>query len=329
MNFILLKDLDETSSVATVSTSSSSSCRSGDDSSICFDVIDDVTDVMQHMMRTVPSCIKSSIVSADDSWVLEGEEASAEEEAVGYRAEWRHIVPPKRLHVGVADPLGAHRQCDGAAVLPFAVDPKHNLVYFLLGRQAFNAANPLTGFRWSSFGGHLDAGEDVFTAAARECFEETMGELRMFTNDTRPLRSYLHFAHSLRNNEFLFSVKLLYMNGDRPCYYVVFVRQVPWDPSISHRFERTRKALTDQHGHLWQELLDNKHPAISHGSSGKPFVTNRYLEMDTVKWWSIPQLNNAVFVRKGILVNHLGEAEECRNTLIATLHIVLRFIITI
>ena len=60
-----------------------------------------------------------------------------------------------------------------ASVLPFAIDPDGQ-VWLLLGQER-HAAGRASSDRWSDFGGMSEPGETLKQAAARECFEESMG----------------------------------------------------------------------------------------------------------------------------------------------------------
>jgi hypothetical protein len=64
----------------------------------------------------------------------------------------------------------------GASVLCFSVPPNSSEVYFLLGRES-DDFRPLVRRCWCDFSGQVEDGEDEETAAARECFEESLSLL--------------------------------------------------------------------------------------------------------------------------------------------------------
>jgi 8-oxo-dGTP pyrophosphatase MutT (NUDIX family) len=207
-----------------------------------------------------------------------------------------------------------------------AVDPEHGLPFFLLGRQRLDATNPLRGQRWNVFGGRRHSGVDVdvFDTAAREFVEETCAELQFFPSDSLPLRDFRDVSAALRAGKFLFSIRLNYMFRKQARAYLLFVCQVPWAPSMPHRFTMLQSACTARRGAHWNTLCLQAHPCLTlaphhAGTSGGAVPKPCFTEVETVAWWSLPQLRRAVFEREGMLVTHLGESGFIRSMLVPLL----------
>ena len=251
------------------------------------------------------------------------------ERIVSDSVAWRSVTVPSRLNKLLHDPLSSSRVCEGASILPFAVDPLCGQPFFLLAQQPFNKADPHRGSRWGFPGGVCREGETPVSTAAREFVEETGAVLRFHTDDILPLRTFADIDRSLQNGCFLFSVQLLYMSADRPCSYTLFVRQVPWDAGFPRKFGSVQTALRKQHGHNWSKMVADKHPAIAeHTTTRVRSVRHEFQEVAAFAWWSRPQLESAVFNRMGVLVDYLGQAYDIRAHCVAPLHIVLKHFAT-
>lgn len=79
-----------------------------------------------------------------------------------------------------------------AGVLPYAYD--HDQVLCVLLGQERHAPGQSGSDRWSDFGGLTDAGETLIDAAARECFEESMGIFGTVDQIRRRLHDDFSFA---------------------------------------------------------------------------------------------------------------------------------------
>ena len=66
--------------------------------------------------------------------------------------------------------------CSSAGIVCFAVEPKTNNIFILLGKESH------MGGVWCSFSGKPNLGETIEKAAAREFSEESMGCIQISTN---------------------------------------------------------------------------------------------------------------------------------------------------
>jgi len=79
-----------------------------------------------------------------------------------------------------------------ASVLPYGKDSAGN-VYLLLGQER-HAPGYASSDRWSDFGGMSEADETLRAAAARECYEESMGLFGTQSELERVLNEQLSFS---------------------------------------------------------------------------------------------------------------------------------------
>lgn len=208
----------------------------------------------------------------------------------------------------------------GASILPVAFDPKHGLPYVLLGRSYR---------QWSLIGGHCRAGERPEDGAAREFWEETMGCVAMDHMETLPLADSREIAQLLVSRNYLFH---MISTDEKKQSYVVYVREVPFDGSVTQRFEGLRQIALRQHetyGSMvkqarqasryrygddrrsWRRRRDsddvssassceerlelNLPPAsekLSHIITAEGKVPKKFLEMRSLAWFSLPMLTN-------------------------------------
>lgn len=149
-------------------------------------------------------------------------------------AAWK---PPAKTDLVSADYTWKGRvQHVGASILPFMVDGRHKLVYFLLGRECPSLAWAEGSDRIDSFGGAPNKSDrDPEETAAREFVEETLGVVRFFeTDSTRsPRTKWGDIAASLRKGQFLRKIETSQPNGKEKgviSVYTTFVVPLPWDP---------------------------------------------------------------------------------------------------
>ena len=199
----------------------------------------------------------------------------------------------------------------GASLLCFSVDPTYGYVYFLLGKERHNSRWPSGSGRWSDFGGGSNDGESAETTAAREFMEETLAVVKYFNYDVIPRTTWTDIAEDLVRGNYT----LRLTQGDTQRKFVVFVKQIPWDPASASRFAECRSALTRprQPG----DPIGN-HPAIRISES----VRKEYLEKRMLSFWSVPQLRYAVN-HNGVMTHRGGYVEHCRKSFIESLEIVL------
>lgn len=106
-------------------------------------------------------------------------------------------------------------KCKCAGILPFALEPKTNNLYFLLGRESFDGS-------YSDFGGGTKEGESAMDTAIREFDEESMG--------------LICHPEALRNDleNQLFSFVLVHDNR------TTYVKQIRFQPELPERFLAAR-----------------------------------------------------------------------------------------
>jgi len=130
-------------------------------------------------------------------------------------------------------------QIIGAGILPFSIDPECNRMYFWLGQERYNARWSRGSCMWSCFGGKANPGEGAEDIAAREFVEETAGMMKYFNTDTIPRSNYTDISQSLRQDKYLLRLEFNAISkANAKVQYVLFFKQVPWDPGASRRFAR-------------------------------------------------------------------------------------------
>lgn len=207
----------------------------------------------------------------------------------------------------------------GASLLCFSIDPHLCSVYFLLGKERYNAQWPYGSDRWSDFGGKVtssDRGPEE--TAAREFFEETMALVRYFPDDTLPRKGWQDIADDLKAGDYVFKLT----QGDCKKRFVVYVKQVPWDPDAVGRFASWRYALTKGCGGTYRVPWDAivNHPGVKMPSKT---VRKQFLEKRTIGFWSVPQLQYAL-EHGGIMTRQNGKhVEHCRSSFLCSLELIM------
>jgi len=201
----------------------------------------------------------------------------------------------------------------GAAIIPFAVDPKFHLPFFVLARNAVTKWNKHSAC-FTSFGGksekikshpiktremQIEHLEDAETTAAREFYEES---LFCFNIDGihGPLNNRTpQLVEQLRNKQYLFRIdfpvhnKIIQKTSMIPIYSV-FIKQVEWNPNITDRFRTTRQKLMRVRYASCptqsQQNFAHSHPAIQIGNRGQYTLLRRFLEKTSIEIFSIAGL---------------------------------------
>lgn len=199
----------------------------------------------------------------------------------------------------------------GASLLCFCIDPTYSCVYFLLGKERHNARWPAGSGRWSDFGGGTTDDESAETTAAREFVEETLATVKYFQQDILPRQTHVDIAQDLAAGNYMMRVT----QGDKHRRFVMFVKQIPWDPEAVHRFSEIRGSLTRPR-HAPNTILT--HPAIDDAG----YLKRVYMEKKVLNLWSVPQLRHAVDYN-GVMIRRNGYAEHCRDSFRESLKIVL------
>ena len=116
-------------------------------------------------------------------------------------------------------------------VLPFMVDPHQGIPYFILAQNQTSYRWPAGSGRLTLCGGTVKDGECVYECAAREFVEETCGCCLFAADDDTSFpchRRIATLAERLRAQLYVF--KMSHASS------VVFVINVPWDPSAVAAF---------------------------------------------------------------------------------------------
>jgi 8-oxo-dGTP pyrophosphatase MutT (NUDIX family) len=205
----------------------------------------------------------------------------------------------------------------GASLLCFSVDPTYSCVYFLLGKERHNVRWPSGSNQWSDFGGRVSSSDDCAEeTAAREFFEETLAVVKYFKNDTIPRRGWADIADDLKKGKY--TLQFTQGNGERK--FVIFVKQIPWDPEVVSRFSTYRSTLTCPHS-VRPDSLAHIHSVLLRDTN-EPVVRKEFLEKKMLGFWSVPQLRRAV-EHGGTMTHRNGYVEHCRPSFMESLELVL------
>ena len=183
----------------------------------------------------------------------------------------------------------------------------------------------------------MDSG--VEETAAREFLEETLAIVKYFDTDTLPRQTYDDITLSLQRQEYTFKFYISYKTALER-HFVVFVKQIPWDPTCIDRFVETRYRLMYARAHYgsyeWMRFM-YQHPAVEvvvddgKSDEGKKQVEETvscaqkirvnydFLEKTQLWLWSLPQLQTAV--ERG---GKLRTNEYCRDSFLQFLPILLQ-----
>lgn len=220
---------------------------------------------------------------------------------------------------------GKSRRVVGASVLPFAVDPQWGEVYFLLAKER-RIANWNGSETWCDFGGSpktRNGSEPAHLIAAREFQEESLAIVRLWDEETLPRRNWSVIADGLRDDLFMCRC-CMYIDEDR-CY-MCYVKQIPWQPEAPTNFRKTHDRLhrivhnrTDA---SWIEEM-KQHPAVTVRADDTLHVSRDFMEKTQLRWYSIPQLTQAVSHSKHQISSRGGRVEFLRASFANRLHLIL------
>lgn len=252
-------------------------------------------------------------------------------------AEAEDQLPPEDVATAAPLPTNSHPVREtpdklprgrivGASLLCYCVDPTWSRIYFLLGKERRNPRWKTGSERWSDFGGRVSSkANSAEDTAAKEFVEETLAMVKYFEHDTLPRTQWQDIAQSLRDKHYTFQLLFGVTAEDTVVRnYVTFVKQIPWDPDATQRFEKCREVLVNPilfaESPLWKTLLRDN-PGVCGGTS-PPQAKRDYLEKKMLGLWSIPQLQNAIDTN-GVLSRKDGKIERCRQTFTGTVELVL------
>ena len=218
----------------------------------------------------------------------------------------------------------------GASLLCFSIDPYYSRVYFLLGQERKAVKWPGGSEKYSDFGGSCrNSAEQPEHTAAREFVEETMGMVKYFENDTIPRTEYVDILESLKKGEYTFKITIGFGTIDKHKNYIIFMKQIPWDPRCTYRFETCRNMLLNPMLYLntpkWNELIEKNKALkkITDITGNVHFIVNKdFLEKKKLNYFSIPQLQFAI-ENHGILTRRNGVIERCRSSFVQVIELVL------
>jgi hypothetical protein len=178
----------------------------------------------------------------------------------------------------------------GASVVPVMLDSTHGTLYFLLAKERYHASWPEGSCLWTDFGGRQQNEEAAEEVASREFVEETLGQVKFLEDDSLPRSTWRDMVQQLQQQHYVFQFTHVH-NDSR---FVTFVVQVPWDPTVSHRFSSALQSCSGE----------NKDAC--------------FLEKCVVRLFSVPQVLNAVLTG-----GYLTHTERCSPTLIQALSVIL------
>jgi hypothetical protein len=142
--------------------------------------------------------------------------------------------------------------------------------------------------------------------------EETLAVVRYFPDDPIPRTRWDDIASDLASGNYTMKVT----QGDKHRKFVMFVKQIPWDPEATFRFSMYRSALTCPRG--MYDIDVDSHPATTEFGS----VRKEFIEKKIISLWSVPQLRGAVH-KNGVMMHRGGRVEHCRDTFLQGLDIIL------
>jgi len=204
----------------------------------------------------------------------------------------------------------------GASILCFMVDPVYRVNYFLLGKERHNSRWISSSGKWCDFGGSVSNPNDsAEETAAREFMEESLSVVKYFDTDTIPRTTYADIIEDLTKGNY----HLKLSQSDTHRRFVVFVKQIPWDPVVVSRFSDYRSALTRP-----VEVDQGYQIFPHHACNSSGYIPKEYLEKKSLSLWSLVQLRYAVD-HDGILRRRANYNEQCRENFVTSLELILSY----
>jgi len=202
-------------------------------------------------------------------------------------------------------------------VICFTIDPSNQNVYLILGKESdFSQLADGDSGCWCDFGGKPLNGELLVDTAAREFTEESLGVIS-FTFGRKP--HYTEYADSfkecLENGDYVMCLRFFWGTVLR----VYFLKEVPWQPEVAEKFDRTRDALLRIITTGKCPFGMRNYPGISFGPNQRPQIDGTYLEKFKVQCWSLDRLN--------YVVNHYGRfrQQRFRSSFVPVLKFLIRY----
>ena len=203
------------------------------------------------------------------------------------------------------------RRLLGSSILCYGIDRQHNNIYFLLGSERYATfGNWHDGGPWCDFGGSLKASIDRGSHynAAREFNEETLACVPFDKKEVLPKygrETYTGIAKKLARGEY--TIRLLSKISSTHVY-CTYLKQIPFDASIPHKFSVLLNTLRHVHGIIKQhnvyvvqpqqkEII--QHPAFILNDRGNISKVNKdYMEKNALTWVSLQTLEKLVHVNE-------------------------------
>jgi hypothetical protein len=154
---------------------------------------------------------------------------------------------------------------------------------------------------WGDLGGCGEAGESSERTAAREFAEESLGAVNLGTSRLSGHIVGSQLERELREGMFFLRLRIFYMDGTDPgtdqtepatkahpthCRDF-YLKEIPFDPSMSPRFDSLRETLLRVPEGIDRECLPpsiRAHPAIDSESC---ILSSRFLEKQHLRWFSL------------------------------------------
>jgi hypothetical protein len=187
---------------------------------------------------------------------------------------------------------------NSVAIIPFSLEEATQTIYILLAQVA---TGPRRGSRlrpevWGDLGGTPEAGELPEDTAAREFMEESLG----------CVQAGPFLSNQLQKGKFFLRVRLHFeLKGYGRFHRDFYLKQIPFDSSISTRFAATRKALlcipnAIPHGLISPKLRDH----ITSVSSAYRTIAPQFLEKQALRYFSIDHIMD--------IISNQGQLRETR-----------------
>lgn len=194
-------------------------------------------------------------------------------------------------------PLHYDFQVVRATLVCFSVAPSTRTCYMLLGQERHDR-------QWCDFGGQVEGEETSAETAAREFAEESLGVVR-FSDTLLDLRGsedvpamYIDaLATELASHRFL--VRLSLKQNEEPGVRVFFLKEVPWQPDLSTRFQWMMTRLCSSprwSAHPALQSVREEESDAEEDEVRRPEIRLRpeWREKVSIEWWSFDRLKQVL-----------------------------------
>ena len=183
------------------------------------------------------------------------------------------------------------------AIIPFSLEKATQTIYILLAR----AATARQGYRprievWGDLGGTPEPGETSEQTAAREFVEESLGCVHVGTC----------LEEQLIQGKFFLLVRLHFqLEGVGRFHRDFYLKEIPFDPAITHRFAEMREALLRVPEGISHDVLPpglRNHVALV--NSPHSIIAPQFLEKQALRYFSLDHIMD--------LISNRGQIKETR-----------------